>query len=170
MIIRLEQQSDISDIRELNEKVFGQPQEANIVDNLRVNCDEILSIVAIENEKVVGHILFIPVTIEDNNDAVKGMGLAPIAVLPEFQRKGIGSRLVNWGIEELRKTAYTFIIVLGHPDYYPRFGFESASRYGIKSQWEGIPDNAFMILWLNKSKMIQIWGKAKYRSEFNEAI
>ena len=170
MIIRLEQQSDISEIRELNEKAFGQPQEANIVDNLRENCDEILSIVAIENEKVVGHILFSPVTIEGNNDAVMGMGLAPIAVLPEFQQKGVGSRLVNRGIEELRKTACPFIIVLGHPDYYPRFGFEPASRYGIKSQWEGIPENAFMILWLNKSKMIQTWCIAKYRSEFNEAI
>ena len=63
-----------------------------------------------------------------------------------------------------------FIIVLGHPEYYPRFGFERASLYGIKCQWEGIPDDAFMILWLDKSKMNRVSGLAKYRDEFNAAI
>jgi len=63
-----------------------------------------------------------------------------------------------------------FIIVLGHPEYYPRFGFEPASRYRIKSQWEGVPDNAFIILWLDKTMMDKVSGVAKYRDEFNEAI
>ena len=126
--------------------------------------------VAIEKEEIVGHILFSPVTIEGKHGIVKGMGLAPMAVLPEFQRQGIGSQLVNAGIEELRKTRCPFIIVLGHPEYYPRFGFEPASRSGIKSQWEGIPENVFMILWLDASMMNQITGTAKYRSEFDEAL
>ena len=170
MIIRLEQPRDINDIRDINEKAFGQSQEANIIDNLRKNCEDVLSLVATEKEIIVGHILFSPVTVEGGNDVVKGMGLAPMAVSPELQRKGIGSQLVNSGIEELRKINCPFIIVLGHPEYYPRFGFEPASRFGIKSQWEGIPDNVFMILWLDKSMMNQISGIAKYRSEFNEAI
>jgi putative acetyltransferase len=170
MIIRLEQQSDIKDIRDINEKAFGQPQEANIIDNLRKNCEELLSMVAIDKEKIVGHILFSPVTIEREHGVLKGMGLAPMAVLPDLQRQGIGSQLVNMGIEQLRNTKCPFIIVLGHPEYYPRFGFEPASRFGIKSQWEGIPDNVFMILWLDTSMKNQITGIAKYRSEFNETI
>ena len=70
------------------------------------------------------------------------------------------------GIGQLRERKCPFIIVLGHPEYYPRFGFESAARFGIKSQWEGIQDNVFMILWLDTSMMHQIRGIAKYRSEF----
>ena len=98
------------------------------------------------------------------------MGLAPMAVLPEMQHKGIGTQLVKAGIENLRKMQCPFIIVLGHPEYYPRFGFERASLYGIKCQWEGIPDDAFMILWLDKSKINRVSGLAKYRDEFSEFI
>lgn len=170
MTIRLEQANDLNDIRYINEKAFGQSQEANIIDNLRKNCEEVLSLVAIEKEKIVGHILFSPVIIEGIQGIIKGMGLGPMALLQEFQRKGIGSQLVNTGIEHLRKIKCPFIIVLGHPDYYPRFGFEPASRFEIKCQWEGIPDNVFMVLWLDTSIMNQISGIAKYRSEFNEAI
>ena len=166
MIIKLEQPSNINDIHDVNEKAFGQSQEANIIDNIRKNCDDVLSLVAIEKDKIVGHILFSPVIIEGEHGVVKGMGLAPIAVLPEFQRQGVGSQLVNMGIGQLRERKCPFIIVLGHPEYYPRFGFESAARFGIKSQWEGIPDNVFMILWLDTSMMHQIRGIAKYRSEF----
>jgi len=166
MIIKLEQPGNINDIHDVNEKAFGQSQEANIIDNIRKNCDDVLSLVAIEKDKIVGHILFSPVIIEGEHGVVKGMGLAPIAVLPEFQRQGVGSQLVNMGIGQLRERKCPFIIVLGHPEYYPRFGFESAARFGIKSQWEGIPDNVFMILWLDTSMMHQIRGIAKYRSEF----
>lgn len=170
MIIRQEKTEDINDIREVNEKAFGKPQEANIVNNLRRNCDELLSLVAVENEKIVGYILFSPAIIEGKHGIIKGMGLAPMAVMPEKQRQGIGSELVKIGIEYLKETKNLFIIVLGHPEYYPRFGFEPASRYRIKSQWEGVPDNAFMILWLDKTMVDKVSGVAKYRDEFNEAI
>ena len=170
MIIRQEKPRDINDIHALNKLAFGQPQEANIIDKLRINCDNLLSLVAIENEKVVGHILFSPVEIEGQHGIIRGMGLAPMAVLPEMQHKGIGTQLVKSGIENLRKMQCPFVIVLGHPEYYPRFGFERASLYGIKCQWEGIPDDAFMILWLDKSKMSRVSGLAKYRDEFNAAI
>ena len=168
--IREEIFQDIDAIRALNEQAFGQPQEANIVDKLRANCDGLLSLVALQDEKIIGHILFSPVTIEGHHGILKGMGLAPMAVLPEFQRLGVGSELVQAGIEILRKSTCPFIIVLGHPEYYPKFGFERASRYRIKSQWEGVPDPAFMILWLDKTITNHVSGVAKYRDEFDEAM
>jgi len=170
MIIRREKPEDISDIHALNEQSFGQPQEANIIDKLRDKCEGLLSLVAIEDDKIVGHILFSPAVIEGEHGVIKGMGLAPLAVLPEMQHQGIGTQLIKAGIQNLRNTQCPFIIVLGHPEYYPRFGFEKASLYGIKCQWEGIPDEAFMILWLDKSLMRQVSGLAKYRDEFDEAI
>jgi len=170
MIIRQEKPEDVIDISALNELAFGQPQEAKIIDKLRNNCGNLLLLVAIENGKIVGHILFSPAEIEGPRGVIKGMGLAPMAVLPEMQRQGIGTQLVKKGIEELRRFQCPFIIVLGHPEYYPRFGFERALLYGVKSQWEGIPDDVFMILWLDTSKAGQVSGLAKYREEFNEAV
>lgn len=168
--IRTEILQNIDAIRRINEKAFSQPQEANIVDRLRANCDGLLSLVALLGEKIIGHILFSPVTIEGSFGNLQGVGLAPMAVLPEFQRQGVGSELIRAGIEILRESICPFIIVLGHPEYYPRFGFERASLYGIKSQWEGIPNHAFMILWLDKTVMNHVSGVAKYRDEFNEAM
>jgi len=170
MIIRQEIPEDISDIYALNEQAFGQPQEAIIINKLRDNCEGLLSLVAIEMEKIVGHILFSPAIIEGKQGVIKGMGLAPMAVLPEMQRQGVGARLVINGREYLRQIHFPFIIVLGHPEYYPRFGFELASRYGITSQWEGVPDEAFMILWLDKLMINHATGVAKYRDEFDEAM
>ena len=168
--IREEIPQDIDTIRAINEQAFGQPQEANIVDKLRANCDGLLFLVALKDEKIIGHILFNPVTIEGHHGIPKGMGLAPMAVLPEFQRHGVGSELVQAGIEILGKSKCPFIIVLGHPEYYPRFGFERASLYGIKSQWEGVPDPAFMILWLDRTMTNYVSGVAKYRDEFDEGM
>lgn|SRR5512143_3542894 len=170
MITRHETKADINDVRTLNELAFGQPLEANIVDKLRDTCESVLSLVAIEKDKVVGHIFFSPAEIEGPHGVIKGMGLAPMAVLPDMQRRGIGTQLISKGVEELRKLRCPFIIVLGHHEYYPRFGFERASLYGITCQWEGIPDEAFMILWLDKSKAGHVSGIAKYREEFNEAV
>ena len=161
---------DIDPIRAINEKAFPQPHEANIVNRLRANCDGLLSLLALQDKKVIGHILFSPVIIEGHHGILEGKGLAPMAVLPEFQRQGVGTELVKTGIRMLKKSACPFIIVLGHPEYYPRFGFEPASRYGIKSQWEGVPDHAFMILCLDKSRTNDVSGIAKYRDEFNEAM
>ncbi len=167
--IRRERAEDIVDIREVNERAFGQPQEADIVDKLRDNCEGLLSLVAMEEGKIVGHILFSPATIEGGQGVVNGMGLAPMTVLPEMQCRGIGTQLVRTGIQYLKKMRCPFVIVIGHPEYYPRFGFEPGSRYGIESQWEGVPDDAFMILWLDRSMANQVTGIAKYRAEFSEA-
>ncbi len=168
--VRTEQPKDIDAVRLVNDKAFGQRAEGLIVDKLRKSCQEILSLVAISDIKVVGHILFSPATLEKQGKVIEGMGLAPMAVLPEFQNQGIGTQLVNEGLGILKSTACPFVIVLGHENYYPRFGFQRASKYGLKSQWEGIPDEVFMAMILDESKMKGVSGVVRYRDEFDEAV
>ena len=129
----------------------------------------VLSLVALMQNQVVGHILFTPVIVESEDNIVKGMALAPMAVLPEYQRQGIGSELIRTGIEKLKMRQCPFIIVLGHAEYYPRFGFEPASHYGIRSEWEA-PDDAFMILVIGEFEMRGGVALAKYRPEFAESM
>ncbi|MHB8793041.1 MAG: GNAT family N-acetyltransferase [Thermoleophilia bacterium] len=168
--IRTERPEEVSQIREVNKQAFGQPTEADIVDRLRSNCSETLSLVAVDGEAIVGHILFTPVVVDGPDGKMTGMGLAPMAVLPERQRQGVGSRLVREGIKILGRRGCPFIIVLGHPAYYPRFGFEPAAAHGLISQWEGVPDEAFMVLILDSDAMEGVIGVAAYRDEFDEAI
>jgi putative acetyltransferase len=168
-MIREEQPEDIPAIHDVNQRAFGQPQEADLVDKLRRNCNDVLSLVAVEKNQVVGHILFSPATIESDKRIVHGMGLAPMAVLPEYQRQGVGAELARTGITGLESNGCPFVIVVGHASYYPRFGFEPASRYRIRSEWE-VPDDAFMILVLNDSEMEGISGVARYRPEFAETM
>jgi putative acetyltransferase len=113
---------------------------------------------------------FTPVTIQTGERIITGMGLAPMAVLPEFQRQGIGSQLVKSGLQIIRRDRYPFVIVLGHPTYYPRFGFVPASRYGIKSGYKNVPDEAFMILVFDQASLKDVSGVAKYLPEFGPAI
>lgn len=168
--IREEKAKDLHLIRSINEQAFGQPAEANVVDKLRETCPGLLSLVAILDGQVAGHVLFSPAVIDGHGSSVQGMGLAPLAVLPEFQNRGVGSELTRTGLRMLQEQGCPFVIVLGHADYYPRFGFEKASRYNLVSQWEGIPDEAFMILILNRVTMQGNSGVARYREEFNEAM
>jgi putative acetyltransferase len=165
--IRPERPEDASQVREVNQRAFGQPAEADLVDKLRATGSESLSWVA-DDDRVVGHILFTPVVVDGAGRRVVGMGLAPMAVLPERQRQGIGSQLVTRGLEVLRERGCPFVVVVGHPEYYPRFGFEPASKHGLASQWEGIPDEAFMVLILDSLAMTTVSGVVRYRNEFNE--
>ena len=168
--VRKEKQEDYGAVRIVNDRAFGTPEEGRIIDMLRKVCQETFSLVAVSDEKIVGHIFFSPVTIDHEDTQVIGMGLAPMAVLPEFQKQGIGSLLVKEGIRRIQGTDCPFIIVLGHEHYYPRFGFEQASIQGLKAQWEGVPDEAFMVMILNESVMAGVSGVARYRSEFDEAM
>jgi putative acetyltransferase len=163
----LERPEDASAVRRVNELAFGQPAEADLVDKLRAACGDALSLVAVA-DVVVGHILFTPVIVERASRRVVGMGLAPMAVLPDRQRQGIGSRLVRRGLDILRERGCPFVVVVGHPDYYPRFGFERASARALVSQWEGMPDDAFMVLILDEHAMAGVSGVARYRAEFDE--
>jgi len=168
--IRKEEVRDIWAIRNLNEVAFDGSAEADVVDKLRQRCDDCLSVVAVDGHEVVGHVMFSPATVESGGRVIRGMGLAPMAVLPNYQRKGVGTALIERGLALLREKRCPFVIVLGHADYYPRFGFVSASRYNLKSQWEGIPDEAFMILVFDQKALKGVHGVVKYREEFNEAM
>jgi putative acetyltransferase len=166
--IRTESPADVRQVRTINEQAFGQPMEADLVDRLRASCREGLSLVADDAGAVVGHILFTPVVIDSTGRRVEGMGLAPMAVLPGRQRQGIGSSLVRRGLEMLRERGCPFIVVVGHPQYYPRFGFDRAAGHGLESEWEGIPEDAFMVLILDAAAMSGVSGVARYRREFSE--
>lgn len=170
IVIREERQADYSTIRKINDLAFNQPNEGIIIEKIRQSGAETLSLVALIDGKLVGHIFFSPVIIENHPEIKNGMGLAPMSVLPEYQNQGIGSLLVREGIERLKIKSVPFIIVLGHELYYPKFGFQIASKYQIKCQWEDVPDEVFMILILNENLMKNIHGIAKYLDEFNEVI
>jgi putative acetyltransferase len=178
--VRQEQPEDIAGVRAINEVAFplhtqqekeaGQSAEAGIVDSIRSACPDVVSLVAVDAGRIVGHIFFSPVFVSTAGGVVQGMGLAPMAVLPERQRQGIGSLLVQAGIEAMRKRGCPFVIVLGHPGYYPRFGFVPASQHGLSCQWDGVPDEAFMVLVLDEGTMSSLSGVARYRDEFDQAM
>ena len=160
--IREERPDDIAAIRDVNKRAFAQTQEANIVDALRSNGAVLLSLVATLDGHVVGHILYSPATV----GGVAGAALGPMAVVPRHQREGIGSRLVEAGNQRIRDAGWPFIIVLGHANFYPRFGFKTASTHGVTCNWE-VPDDVFMLRVLDEQQMRGVTGRAKYRDEFS---
>lgn len=170
MKIRAEIDKDYKEIKALNDLAFQGPLEGEIVDKIRSSCAEIISLVAVDKDRIIGHIFFSPTVAISGEEKIKGMGLAPMAVLPEYQNKGVGSALVKEGLKILKNKNCPFVIVLGHKEYYPRFGFKTASKYGLYSQWESVPDEAFMVLFLNKSIEDQVSGVVRYRPEFNESL
>jgi putative acetyltransferase len=166
MIARPEKPEDFDAIRNVNESAFGRPDEADLVDALRAHGKAALSLVAVSDNQVVGHILFSPVVIE-HHEGLSVAGLAPLAVLPEFQKQGAGSLLARAGLDECRKLKFDCVVVLGHAQYYPRFGFAPASRFGIKSEYD-VADESFMIIQLREGALDGRAGTARYQPEFNE--
>lgn len=160
--IRDEQPGDVAAVREVNRLAFGQDRESRIVDALRANGAAAVSLVAIDGGAVVGHIMFSPLSV----GPVVGVGLGPMAVVPSHQRQAIGSRLVEAGIERLRNTGCPFIVVIGHPSFYPRFGFQPAAACGLSCEWD-VPAEAFMVNILNPEVSGKLRGVAQYRAEFS---
>lgn len=160
--IREERDEDVAAIRDVNNRAFDQVHEGKIVDALRSNGAALLSLVATVDGQVVGHIMYSPITVGD----VTGAALGPMAVIPEHQGQGIGSKLVQTGNAKIKDTGWPFIIVLGHPNFYPRFGFKPARDLEITCEWE-VPADVFMVLVLDDEKMRSISGLAKYRHEFS---
>ena len=186
--IRPEGPADEAGVREVEELAFGRPVEARLAEALRRACPACLSLVAVgDTGRNVGHIVFSPVTLEPDGsaggggqtssaaggDAVAsgacGMGLGPLAVLPERQRQGIGSALVERGLEELRAAGCPCVFLVGHPGYYPRFGFVRASGLGLRSQWDAVPDEAWLALVFDPAALPAAGGLVRFRSEFAAA-
>jgi putative acetyltransferase len=167
MTVRPEKPEDIPAIRIVNRRAFGGAAEADLVDALRLNGKTVISLVAEDDGLIVGHIFFSPVVIQSKGAGLTGVGLAPLAVIPERQNQGIGSMLVERGLRRCREEGHPYVVVLGHPDYYPRFGFVPASRFGIKSEYD-VADEVFMVMELREGALRGCAGVAKYQPEFNE--
>ena len=166
--IRPERPGDLSGIRLVNDQAFGQPDEAAVVDTLRGTVESFISLVAERGGPIVGHILFAPVTIESDQGATRAMALGPMGVLPEYQRQGIGSELVRASLEECRRIGQYVVFVVGHSEYYPRFGFEPARPKGLTCQWD-VPDDVFMVAELQAGALSGRCGMVRYAPAFGEA-
>ncbi len=163
--VRPETPRDQPAIHALNAAAFETSAEARLVDALRTNGALTLSLVAVLDGGLVGHIAFSPVTVEAQGRSTLGVGLAPMAVAPSHQRQGIGTRLIEEGLRTLRAHGHPFCVVLGHVDYYPRHGFVSAPNRGIR--WEQGHDEAFFVQALTPGGLNGVSGVVRYRPEFD---
>ena len=167
MRVREEEQRDRDSVHALNVAAFETSAEANLVDALRERAQPVLSLVAEEAARIVGHVLFTPVSLSGHADR-RIMGLAPMAVAPERQRKGIGSALVRAGLERCRDLGFGAVVVLGHPSFYPRFGFQPAARFGITCEYDA-PTEAFMLVELVPGYMRGAAGTVQFHPAFANA-
>lgn len=164
MKVRLENEGDYSAVFQLNASAFPSEAEAQLVENLRRVATPSLSLVAEEKGEVVGHILFTPVSIPGFPE-LKLMGLAPMAVTPNRQRQGIGSALVLAGLTFCRDQGVDAVVVLGHPAYYPKFGFSPSSKFGISCEYD-VPEEVFMLAELEPNALKGKGGQVKYHEAF----
>ena len=158
--IRIENLDDFPAIRAVNEAAFGEAAEADLVDQLRADGSALLSLVAEFEGAIIGHVLFSRMHI----DTVSAVALAPVAVLPEYQRKGIGQRLITHGLDMLRGRGERIVIVLGHPSYYPRFGFSTQKAVLLEAPF---PREAFMALELVDGALAGVQGRVIYPPPFS---
>ena len=162
-VIRAEVPADHAAVRALNLAAFGRPGEARLVDVLRSQARPIVSLVAQVNGETVGHILFSPVTLSGEDGLL--MGLAPMAVAPGRQRSGIGSRLVRTGLAQCRRLGAQAVVVLGHPEFYPRFGFVPAEHFALHCEYD-VPTEAFMAIELHPGALRRVSGTVCYHAAF----
>ncbi len=163
VIIRAEIAPDHSMIRQVNEGAFGCADEADLVEALRTAGVVLLSVVAELDRRIVGHLLLSRMSIETPTGVVAAVALAPLAVLPRYQRQGIGGRLIRYGLEALRGLGERVVIVVGHPGYYPRFGFSTEQAHSLESPFS---PEAFMALELSPGALDGIHGRVRYPRAF----
>jgi putative acetyltransferase len=164
MHIRREDPKDYAAVHAVNTTAFETEAEANLVDMLRKEAEPTVSLVAEMDGVIVGHILFSPASLSGFPD-LKIMGLGPLAVIPKYQRNGIGSALTETGLEICKGLGYGAVIVLGHPEYYPRFGFRPSVLYDITSEYD-VPEDAFMVIELHPGYLDGSSGVIKYHPAF----
>jgi putative acetyltransferase len=165
ILIREEEPRDRAGVYAVEQRAFGRAAEADLVDQLREHGKASLSLVALEGEQVVGHVLFSPARIDSPAGSVPVQGLGPLAVLPERQGQGIGSALVRAGLQRLRQAGHAAVIVEGNPRYYTRFGFTDATPLGITCQFNP-PPGCFMVQALQPGALRGVSGSAYYADEF----
>ena len=166
-IVRAETAADYPAVRQINELAFGRPNEAVLVDKLRAVAEPQISLVAVKDRLVVGHIFFSPVSIEISDPATLVLGLGPLAILPEYQKQGLGSQLVRAGLKECQRIGCNVVVLIGHPEYYPRFGFVPAKQKGLSCEYP-VPDEVFMVAELKPEALAGQRGLVKYRPEFSD--
>ncbi|MDR2948138.1 MAG: N-acetyltransferase [Prevotella sp.] len=167
--IRKETINDYPSVYAVNSAAFNRKDEARLTDRLRLSNAFVpeLSLVATIEDKIIGAILFTEIYIVDTDKEVVSLSLAPIAVVPDQQNKGIGSQLIQYGLDKAKELGYKSVIVLGHKDYYPRFGFKPAKKWSIKAPFN-IPDDAFMALELVEDSLNNVKGMVRYAKEFGD--
>lgn len=167
--LRKETKTDYAGIRRINDLAFGRKAESKLIDLLRKKEDFVpdLSILAEVNKQLVGHILFTPVKIESGSESFTTLCLAPMSVLPDYQQKSIGKLLVIQGLQTAKDLGYTSVVVLGHPSFYPKFGFQPASKWEINSPFPA-PDEAFMAIELVTTSLENVKGKVEFPPEFDD--
>ena len=166
-IVRSETAEDYPAVRQVNELAFGRPNEAVLVDKLRAVAEPQISLVAVKDGQVVGHIFFSPVSIEISDSASLVLGLGPLAILPEYQQQGLGSQLVREGLKECQRIGCNVVVLIGHPEYYPRFGFVPAKQKELACEYP-VPDEVFMLAELKPEAINGRRGLVKYRPEFSD--
>jgi putative acetyltransferase len=164
--IRKEHLEDLEAIREVNRLAFEQNAEARLVDRLRADGLVITSLVAVEGHRIIGHILFSELPIETGCSFIRGAALAPMAVTPSRQRRGVGSSLVHEGLEECGRLGIKVVVVFGHLDYYPRFGFSPEKAKCLRSKYSA---EHFMALELVQGVLDGVLGTVAYPPAFSEA-
>lgn len=164
--IRPEGPEDATAVSDLNRHAFETDAEARLVDELREAEPSIVSLVASLDDTIVGHILFSPVTISGAANDAHAVGLGPMAVLPDHQRKGIGSKLVHAGLTICGGMGARIVFVLGHPEYYPRFGFQPAASRGLQYKGEKF-DPYFFVKEIEPGALADVSGMVEYHPVFD---
>ncbi len=173
IIVRRETESDYKTVEEITttafkDMPFSEGNEAALISNLRKRGDFIpdLSLVAEIDGTIVGHILFTPLDIVNGNIKYKSLVLAPVSVLPDYQNQGIGSLLINEGHRVALAHGFSSAIVVGHPEYYPRFGYKTAEKFNIAPPFE-MPPGVFMAIELVPGALEGVSGMAVFSDEFH---
>lgn len=169
MIIRTETTADYSKVFQVNYEAFrNREDEPKLVEKIRESKQFIpeLSLVAEENNEILGHLLLSKAEVINKNISHEVIVLAPIAVKPEFQNKGIGSQLIQEGLRRCRDLEYGIVLLIGHPTYYPRFGLKPARRYGLELKQFNVSDEVFMVCELIDGKLDRIKGELRYPDTF----
>ncbi len=175
IITRDEQPDDTDSVQQVLKHAFGRENESHLVARMRRLKIAPISLVAVDcsakrpvkSDRIVGHIMFSPVTINNVAPSVPALGLAPVAVIPEYQRQGIGSILIESGLAKCRQHGVGVVVVLGHHNYYPRFGFRPAHARGLKCKYKSPPES-FMVIELRPGSLDVCKGLVHYHPTFDD--